>query len=125
MKEMIKRVRDEKGGFTLAELLIVVAIILVLVAIAIPVFTGALNSANDAVLKADARSAKAQATTEYLLNDRAGSWAYSYTVDTDGNISLGSATENGSSVEASKGSDGTVTGTVVITASDAADAENG
>ncbi|MEG1167376.1 MAG: prepilin-type N-terminal cleavage/methylation domain-containing protein, partial [Gordonibacter sp.] len=39
MKEMIKRVREEKGGFTLAELLIVVAIILVLVAIAIPVFT--------------------------------------------------------------------------------------
>ena len=37
---MIKRIREEKGGFTLAELLIVVAIILVLVAVAVPVFTG-------------------------------------------------------------------------------------
>lgn len=40
MKEMIKRIREERGGFTLAELLIVVAIVLVLVAIAVPVFTG-------------------------------------------------------------------------------------
>lgn len=71
MKEMIKRVRDEKGGFTLAELLIVVAIILVLVAIAIPVFTGALNSANEAVTKANERSVKAEATADYLLNDNA------------------------------------------------------
>ncbi|MEG2851211.1 MAG: prepilin-type N-terminal cleavage/methylation domain-containing protein, partial [Raoultibacter sp.] len=46
MNEMIKKVRGDKKGFTLAELLIVVAIILVLVAIAIPVFTGAMDSAN-------------------------------------------------------------------------------
>ncbi|MEG1429394.1 MAG: prepilin-type N-terminal cleavage/methylation domain-containing protein, partial [Hydrogenoanaerobacterium sp.] len=38
-----------KKGFTLAELLIVVAIILVLVAIAIPLFTSATESANKAV----------------------------------------------------------------------------
>ena len=37
--------RTNKKGFTLAELLIVVAIIAVLVAIAIPVFTGATNRA--------------------------------------------------------------------------------
>ena len=42
---MIKRIREEKGGFTLAELLIVVAIILVLVAVAVPVFTGAMDNA--------------------------------------------------------------------------------
>ena len=33
MKEMVKRVREEKDGFTIAELLIVVAIVAVLVAI--------------------------------------------------------------------------------------------
>ncbi len=45
MKQMIQRMREEKGGFTLAELLIVVAIVAVLVAIAIPVFTSQLAKA--------------------------------------------------------------------------------
>lgn len=63
MKEMIKRVREEKGGFTLAELLVVVAIIAVLVAIAIPVFTGSLNKANAATDEANIRSGYAQAQT--------------------------------------------------------------
>ena len=31
MKEMIKKMREERGGFTLAELLVVVAIVAVLV----------------------------------------------------------------------------------------------
>ncbi|MEG2932248.1 MAG: type II secretion system protein [Gordonibacter sp.] len=68
MKEMIKRVREEKGGFTLAELLIVVAIILVLVAIAIPVFTGAQNSAKEATHDANIRAAKS-ATMVYVLEN--------------------------------------------------------
>ena len=42
MKEMMKKVRERREGFTMAELLIVVAIIAVLVAIAIPVFTAQL-----------------------------------------------------------------------------------
>lgn len=68
MKEMIKRVREEKGGFTLAELLIVVAILLVLIAIAVPLFTGALGRAEEAVDQANQRSARSEATTEYMLN---------------------------------------------------------
>ena len=35
MKEMIKKMREERGGFTLAELLVVVAIVAVLVAICV------------------------------------------------------------------------------------------
>lgn len=64
MKQMIQRMREEKGGFTLAELLIVVAIVGVLVAIAIPVFTAQLDKANAATDEANARSgyASAQAT---------------------------------------------------------------
>ncbi|WP_241963785.1 prepilin-type N-terminal cleavage/methylation domain-containing protein [Gordonibacter sp. 28C] len=58
---MIKRVREEKGGFTLAELLIVVAIILVLVAVAVPVFSGAMDSANASTDEANIRSGYAQA----------------------------------------------------------------
>ena len=38
MKEMIKKMREERGGFTLAELLVVVAIVAVLVAIAVPLY---------------------------------------------------------------------------------------
>ena len=46
------QVQDEKG-FTLAELLIVVAIIAVLVAVAIPVMSGALAKATEAACKAN------------------------------------------------------------------------
>ena len=61
MKEMIKRIREEKGGFTLAELLIVVAIVMVLVAIAVPVFSGSMDSANASTDEANIRSGYAQA----------------------------------------------------------------
>lgn len=87
MKEMIKRVREDRGGFTLAELLIVVAIILVLVAIAIPVFSGALTKADEAVAAADIRAVKAEATTKYLLDGETTSPVlYSAVVDKSGNI---------------------------------------
>lgn len=56
MKQMIQRMREEKGGFTLAELLIVVAIVAVLVAIAIPVFSAQMAKANAAVDEANIRS---------------------------------------------------------------------
>ena len=55
-----------KKGFTMAELLIVVAIIAVLVAIAIPVFTAQLNKSRLATATANARSAYAEATAEAL-----------------------------------------------------------
>lgn len=76
MKEMVKRVREEKGGFTLAELLIVVAILLVLIAIAVPVFSGTLGNANAAVAQANARSAKSEALTSYMLDSKTGSVTY-------------------------------------------------
>lgn len=46
-----------KNGFTLAELLIVVAIIAVLVAISIPIFTSQLEKAREAVDLSNVRSA--------------------------------------------------------------------
>ncbi len=66
MKEMIKKMREERGGFTLAELLVVVAIVAVLVAIAVPLFSSSLTSAEEAVKKANERSVKAEVTTLYL-----------------------------------------------------------
>ena len=56
----------ERKGFTLAELLIVVAIIAVLVAVAIPVFTAQLNNAKLATATANARSAYAEYVADCL-----------------------------------------------------------
>ena len=60
--------KKNNKGFTLAELLIVVAIIAVLVAIAIPVFTAQLEKSREATDIANVRSAYATIMTEYLTN---------------------------------------------------------
>ncbi|MEG1578193.1 MAG: prepilin-type N-terminal cleavage/methylation domain-containing protein, partial [Oscillospiraceae bacterium] len=64
---MIQKIKSKKG-FTLAELLIVIAIIGVLIAIAIPVFGSQLAKANVAVDQANERSAKASAVVAYMSN---------------------------------------------------------
>ncbi|MBR4670433.1 MAG: type II secretion system protein [Butyrivibrio sp.] len=60
--------KDKRKGFTLAELLIVVAIIAVLVAVAIPVFTAQLNKAKFATDLANARAQYAVISADYLAN---------------------------------------------------------
>ena len=63
--------KNNKKGFTLAELLIVVAIIAVLVAIAIPVFTAQLEKAREATDLSNIRAAYAEVSADALLNDTA------------------------------------------------------
>lgn len=58
-----------KKGFTLAELLVVVAILAILVAVSIPIFTGKLNQAKENTDAANVRAAKAAAVAEYLQGD--------------------------------------------------------
>lgn len=60
-----------KKGFTLAELLIVVAIIAVLVAIAIPVFNSQLEKAREATDAANLRAAYAECSAAVLDNSNA------------------------------------------------------
>ena len=60
--------RLNKKGFTMAELLIVVAIIAVLVAIAIPVFTTQLHKSEDATDLANIRSYYAELQTSALTD---------------------------------------------------------
>lgn len=74
---------NRKKGFTLAELLIVVAIIGVLVAVSVPIFTAQRSKAVDAVNKANIRAAKSMAlaafyddTTEYVESSNHTKMAY-------------------------------------------------
>jgi type IV pilus assembly protein PilA len=64
MKALLKKVN--RKGFTLAELLIVVAIIGVLVAISIPIFTAQLEKSREATDVANIRSAYAEIMTDIL-----------------------------------------------------------
>ena len=61
-----------KKGFTLAELLIVVAIIAVLVAISIPIFTNQLEKAKEATDIANIRAAYAEACVDSLTTKDGG-----------------------------------------------------
>lgn len=63
---MLKKLRRNKKGFTLAELLIVVAIIGVLVAISIPIFTSQLEKAREATDEANIRSLYAECSAAVL-----------------------------------------------------------
>lgn len=66
---------QERGvkGFTLMEMLIVVAIIAVLIAIAIPTFTAQLENSREATDAANLRSAYAEVKADYLMNNASSS----------------------------------------------------
>ena len=81
----MKRIQN---GFTLAELLVVTAIIAVLAAVSIPVFIAQMDKANAAVDIANVRDAKAAAIADYLTSGKTGAATYYYdagsgTVTTD------------------------------------------
>lgn len=84
MKEMIKKVREDKEGFTLAELLVVVAIIAVLVAIAIPVFSASLNKSQAATDEANIRSGYAVVQVKAL--DGSAGTDKTWYLNTDGTV---------------------------------------
>lgn len=66
----MKKIKNTKG-FTLMEMLIVVAIIAILIAIAIPTFTAQLEKAREAADIANIRSAYAKAMVSYLDSNNA------------------------------------------------------
>lgn len=58
--------KRKNQGFTLAEMLVVVAIIAILVAIPIPIFTGRMEKAREAADISNMRAAKSAVIMEYL-----------------------------------------------------------
>lgn len=73
MKTLKNKMKNKKG-FTLMEMLIVVAIMVVLMAVAIPMFSGQLNNAKAKVDAANEKAAKNVAVTGFI--------AGTYTADT-------------------------------------------
>ena len=107
----------KKKGFTLAELLVVVAIIGVLVAVSIPIFSKQLEKSRIATDQANVRSAKAAAAAEYMSNGESGSVSYLYNNSTVTKIDLTNSTaldkvasESGYGKSTKEDNDGSITG---------------
>lgn len=74
--QTLQKKRKSKKGFTLMEMLIVVAIIAILVAISIPIFNAQLENARESTDAANVRAAKAVAVATYLTDNTAVSGYY-------------------------------------------------
>lgn len=79
-----------KKAFTLAELLIVIAIIGILIAIAVPVFSAQLTKARNAVDNANMRAIKAMAAADYVEDENLDDTTYYVT--SSGDVSTTSST---------------------------------
>src|SRR5215210_5728706 len=68
MMDMLRKRRNDEEGFTLIELMVVVLIIAILLAIAIPTFLGARDRANNRAAQSSLRNALSAAKTLYTDN---------------------------------------------------------
>ena len=93
MKTLVNKMKNKKG-FTLMEMLIVVAIMVILVAVSIPVFTSKLDQAKEATDAANMRAAKSVMLTAYMSGEVTDGGEYDCNT-TAGKISTYYDAENG------------------------------
>lgn len=94
MKGLREKIRKNEG-FTLVEMLIVVAIIAILIAVSIPMVNNALEKSRHAVDQANVRDAIALATIEYLADSEVAESGkkFGYVVDKNSKGALGEAND--------------------------------
>ncbi len=85
---------NKKKGFTLAELLVVIAILAVLIAIAVPIFGGALDNAEQTARDANSRTLRSAAMVKIMTDSTVtkGTWGWSAKANIDDEGNLGTVT---------------------------------
>lgn len=82
LREKLSRKLRKSKGFTLIEMLVVIAIIAILVVVSVPMVNSSLNKAKEATDDANERAAKAAALIEYMTDETVtGAQVYYYDAD--------------------------------------------